>query len=379
MAESSYRRKYKLIVSDFHLGSGRYFRDGSRNILEDFNYDDAFVSFLNHYCTGEFANAEVELIINGDFLNLLQINYKGVHPYLMTERIVLEGVRQTVQGHLELFDGLKKFAAVPHHSIVYVVGNHDQGLLFEKPRQYLRDFLNHDIRFYDSHYEFDGVHVEHGHMHEWPSRFDPSKYFITHGLPEPVLNLPWGSLFVAKLLPRMKMERPYVDKVKPFASMLRWMIFNDIFFAIKWLFKVMVFFVETMILQKYYHKYSNLRTVVSILKEFTIYPNFEREAARVLEANREVHTVIMGHTHVLRYRRYREGKEYFNTGTWNEATSLQVGNLGTLICLTFALIEYPEIPAGVDLATTHDKTLTKPMVRLKEWKGIWRPEVDAAA
>lgn len=369
--------KIKLVVSDFHIGRGRFFKDGSRNILEDFHYDDAFISFLNYYSSGDFADSEVELVINGDFFNLLQINYKGVHTYLMTERIVLEGLRQIVAGHRDLFAALKNFAATPEHSVVYVVGNHDQGMLFEKPRKFLREVLAHDIQFFDSHYEFDGIRIEHGHMHEWPTRFDPNRYFISRGLPEPVLNLPWGSLFVAELLPKIKMERPYVDKVKPFSTMLRWMLLNDTLFALKSAFLCAMFFFDSLIFKRRY-RYSGLQATFNILREVTIYPLFHREARKVLEANPDINVVIMGHTHVLEHRQYREGKEYFNIGTWNEATSLQVGSLGTVVCLTFALIEYPELPPDVDAATTHDKTALKPKVKLKEWKGVWRPVLDAA-
>lgn len=369
--------KLKLVVSDFHIGSGAYFKDGARNILEDFHHDDAFISFLHYYTSGSYAESEIELVIAGDFLNLLQINYLGVHTYLMTERIVLEGLKRIVRGHFELFQAMKRFANTPWHSISYVIGNHDQGMLFEKPRQYLRDVLQHDVQFYDSHYEFDGVRVEHGHMHEWPTRFDSKKYFLSKGLPEPVLNLPWGSLFVAECLPKIKMERSYVDKVKPFPRMIRWMALNDTFFALKSLGRVILFLLDSLIF-KHRYRYSSLRATWDIIKEVTVYPKFDREAARVLEENPEISAVIMGHTHVLRYRQFRGGKEYFNIGTWNEATSLQVANLGTLVALTFAVIEYPDVPEGVDVTTAHDKTLTKPKIRLKEWKGIWRPEVDAA-
>lgn len=370
-------KKIKLVVSDFHLGRGRFFKDGTRNILEDFHFDDAFISFLRYYSSAEFEQTEVELVINGDFLNLLQINYKGVHTYLMTERIVLEGLRQIVNGHKELFEAMKLFAAQTGHSIVYVIGNHDQGMLFEQPRQYFREVLAHDVKFFDSHYEFDGIRIEHGHMHEWPTRFDPKRYFLSKGLPEPILNLPWGSLFVAECLPKIKMERPYVDKVKPFSTMLRWMVFNDFFFSIKAGLFVILFTLDSLLFKRRY-RYSTLRATLNLIREVTVFPTFDREAKKILETNPEINAVIMGHTHVLRYRQYREGKEYYNIGTWNEATSLQVGNLGTLISLTFALIEYPELAPDVDMATAHDKMVMKPKIRLKEWKGFWRPEIDAA-
>lgn len=359
------------------MGPGRYFKDGSRNILEDFNYDDSFIAFLDYYSQGEFQEASVELILNGDFFNLLQVNYMGVHTYLMTERIVLYGLQQAVNGHSELFEALKRFAKVPGHTLTYIVGNHDQGMLFEKPRRFLSDILSCDIRFFNHDYEFDGIHVEHGHMHEWQSSFDSKAYFITRGLPEPVLNLPWASLFVSEFLPKIKMERSYVDKVKPFSAMIRWMIVNDPWFALKTLGRVGVFVLNTLFLKKRYRA-RTLKATWNLLKDVTIYPHFDREAERIMHRAPELFAVIMGHTHVLRYRRFREGREYFNIGTWNEATNLQIGNLGTFVSLTYALIEYPEIPPDVDAATTRDKTALKPKIRLKEWKGIWRPEVDAA-
>ena len=57
--------KFKLVVSDFHLGKGRYFRDGTQNILEDFIYDREFAEFLNYFRLGDFAEAEVEPAAEG--------------------------------------------------------------------------------------------------------------------------------------------------------------------------------------------------------------------------------------------------------------------------------------------------------------------------
>src|SRR3954464_7374982 len=81
--------RFKLVVSDFHLGKGRYFADGTQNILEDFVYDREFADFLTFYRTGTYLDSEVELILNGDILNLLQMDTYGVHTHLITERSVM--------------------------------------------------------------------------------------------------------------------------------------------------------------------------------------------------------------------------------------------------------------------------------------------------
>jgi UDP-2,3-diacylglucosamine pyrophosphatase LpxH len=360
------------------MGLGRYFKDGSRNILEDFQYDDQFISFLKYYSSGEFSSAEVELIINGDFLNLLQVGYKGVHTYLMSERMVLEGLKRIVEAHQQLFDALREFAHIPHHSIVYIIGNHDQGMLFEAPRKYFESVIGQPVKFFDSHYEFDGIRVEHGHMHEWNSRFNPRRLFLTKDLPEPMLNLPWGSIFVAEVLPILKMERSYIDKVKPFSSLLLWMFIYDTVFSVKTAWRIFLFVLDTVVF-KFRYRFLDVPTTLSnVLREIQIYPQFEREARRVLKSNSDIHTLIMGHTHVLCYRRFREGKEYFNIGTWNEATSLSPESLGEKVVLTYAHVDYPEVSPDVDPQSAHDQKSLRPKVRLKEWKGYWKPVIDAS-
>jgi UDP-2,3-diacylglucosamine pyrophosphatase LpxH len=370
-------KKIKLVVSDFHIGSGLYFRDGTRNILEDFQYDDAFISFLNYYSLGEYYEANVELIINGDFLNLLQINYKGVFTHLLTERIVLDGLRQSFQGHRALFEALKRFAKAPNHKISYVIGNHDQGMLFSKAQKLFSDYIEAQVTFYDHYYEFDGIRVEHGHQHEWNCRFDLKRYIVSRNLPEPVLNLPWGSRFVAEFLPKLKIERPYLDKVKPFKNMIRWILLNEPLWAIRAAFMCLNYFFKNLIL-RIGNQHFTLGGTLRLLFELNLSTGFENEAKKVLMSNPNIQTLIMGHTHLPLYRRYREGKEYYNIGTWNEVTDLSIGNLGTKVTFTFALIEYPEMPKGVDPTTIHDKSYFRPKVRLKEWKGVWSPVVDAA-
>jgi UDP-2,3-diacylglucosamine pyrophosphatase LpxH len=377
-AVSATTRRYKLVVSDFHIGEGRYFKDGTRNILEDFQYDEQFITFLEYYSSGDYRDAEVELIINGDFLNLLQINYKGVYTYLMTERVVMEGMRRIIAAHQDVFRALARFAAIPGHKVSYVVGNHDQGMLFEGARRLFSEALATEVVYYDSHYEFDGVRVEHGHMHEWNSRFNPRRYFMTKGLPEPILNLPWGSIFVADVMPKIKMERSYIDKVKPFTALLAWMAIYDTMFGIRSLWKTVKFVINTLLF-KYRYQFVDMQyTLTNILKDLTIYPDYDHEARRVLKDNPEMRTLIMGHTHVLRYRRFRGGQEFFNTGMWNEYTNLAPGGLGTQVMLTYAFVEYPTVAPDVDQAALHDKASLRPKVKLKEWKGHWSPVLDAA-
>ena len=367
------RPRYKLVVSDFHLGKGRVLPDGTQNILEDFMYDREFAEFLDFYASGSYLKADVELVFNGDILNLLQIDTFGVFTHLITERSVVRAVERIVEGHPEFFAGLRRFVSVPGHTVTYVVGNHDAGMLWSGPREVFSKAVGAPVRFHDECFQFDGVYVEHGQQHEEFARIDAARPFIRRGLPEPVLNLPWGSLFVAVAMPRIKQERPHVDKVRPFKSFVVWTILHDLFWGIRTAWITLRFIGETLLFRRRFHIPNGVRATLRILREITFYPNYDQIAFRILEQNPEIHTVIFGHTHILRYRQWREGKEYFNDGSWNEVTNLELAEYGTRTRLTYAFVEYPPVSA---VAASADPAAGRPKTRLKEWRGLWKPEVE---
>lgn len=368
------RPRYKLVVSDFHLGKGRYFRDGTQNILEDFIYDREFAEFLAYHRSGDYADAEVELILNGDILNLLQIDTYGVHTHLMTERSVMRAVEKIVAGHPEFFLALRRFAATPGHSISYVVGNHDAGMLFPGARRVFSQACGTDVRFHDVAYVFDGIHVEHGQQYERFAATDMRRPFITRGLPEPVLNLPWGSLFVAVVMPKLKQERPHLDKVRPFSAFLTWVALHDPWWGIKTALRTLKFTVDTLLLKRRFQIREGVRGTLGLLKEISFYPNYDKIAVKLLDENDDINTVIFGHTHILRYRQYREGKEYFNEGSWNECTNLDLSDYGQKTRLTYAFVEYPAPGAGS--AGIAEPSRMRPKVRMRQWNGVWRPEME---
>ncbi len=252
----------------------------------------------------------------------------------------------------------------------YVVGNHDVGMLWPGPRRLFCEAVHAPVSFYDVKYQFDGIHVEHGQQYERFAQVDMSKPFITRGLPEPVLNLPWGSLYVAVLLPKIKQARPHVDKVRPPSAFIRWVLIHDFFWGVKAGLWSLKFIFDTILFRNRYQIHQGVKATLALLKEVTIYPNYDKIAFKILEHEESIHTVIFGHTHLLRYRQWREGKQYFNEGTWNEFTNLELDDFGKQIRLTYAYIEYPAVDLAVDL------TEKKPWVRLKQWNGSWKPEVE---
>lgn len=107
-----------------------------------------------------------------------------------------------------------------------------------------------------------------------------------------------------------------------------------------------------------------MRSLLKIVYENAIFPDLG-ESARSILMDERVHTVIFGHSHVYQYRQFGPNKEYFNTGTWTDITSLDIVSLGKITKLTFVSIEYPQ-DGG------------RPRGRLKEWRGYHRLEEDLA-
>ncbi|MFS4459599.1 hypothetical protein [Bdellovibrio sp. HCB2-146] len=356
-------KKVKVVLSDLHLGKGRLLEKGGLNSLEEFYFGEKLVEFIDYYSTGTYRDYEVEIIINGDFLNFLQCDYKGHILTVITEQVTLEILKEIVKGHKAVFDALKEFASKPGNSITYVVGNHDQGMLWPACRAYLNSVIGASIRYKNIVYYFDGVHIEHGHMHEAANRMDPKKFFLKKDLVEPILNLPFGSHFFLEVVLKIKQKYPHVDKIRPFGKMLRWALINETRLILHSFVMALGYFTKSAVVKDPRRQWP-IKRLLQVIFESAIFPDLSESARKVLSDER-VHTVIFGHTHVYQYRQWSEDKEYFNTGTWTDITSLDIVSLGKITKLTYVLIEYPEDGS-------------RPRGRLKEWKGYHRIEEDVA-
>jgi UDP-2,3-diacylglucosamine pyrophosphatase LpxH len=357
-------KKIKLVVSDLHLGLGVTLEDGRMNSLEEFYFDEKFVEFLKFYSSGKYSDCDVELILNGDILNFLQVDYQGHNLTVITASVTLFKLKKIVEGHKKFFEALRQFASGEKRTITYVVGNHDQGMLWPECRAYLNEVLQTNVKFKNIVYYFDGVHIEHGHMHEAANRLDPRKFFLKKSLAEPILNLPFGSHFFIDFVLRIKQRYPHVDKIRPFSRMMRWALFNETLFTIKGSFKLIWYFLRSMLINDPRRAFP-IKRIIKVFLESAVFPDLSESARKILSDER-VHTVIFGHTHVYQYRQFSNDSEYFNTGTWTELTSLDIASLGRITKLTYVLIEYPE-EEGV-----------RPRGRLKEWHGFHRIEEDVA-
>jgi len=346
----------KIILSDFHLGFGARDAQGERNILEEFYYDRQFAELLRYYSSGDYEKGSVELIINGDFLNHLHVFPDEPFADSLTERVTLERTEKIIAGHPVVFDALKKFLEQPGHSIVYLMGNHDLGIAWPKVQQQLKARIGSSLRILLDFYQEGGVYVEHGNRFSADNSLDLGNLFLTRGQPEPVLRMPWGGFFVIHFLNRIRRERPYVGRVYPFILYLKWALIHDFRFAVRTIYQMLAYFFRINFIRDPRRNF-RFRDTWKIASGYHFPEHLDRHAKKILFDNPEIKVVSFGHTHQALYRQFAAGKEYFNTGTWNELVSLDVANMGKNLQFTFVEV------------TLHEGKIQP---ALKEWKGEYR-------
>lgn len=348
-----------LSLSDLHLAEGRFLESGQANILEDFVEDERFYEFCEHFSSGDYLSKKVHLVLNGDIFNLVQIRTDATFTHIIDADYTLESLKKIKKGHPLFFEGLRKFLSAPHKKLTYVIGNHDASMAFREAQRWLCNELGEQVHFC---FEINvmGVHLEHGHRFEAINYVPESKYFIRDQRGRSILNLPWGSLFCIFVLPQLKKSRPLIDRVRPISSYIKWLIVHDFKFFLRMVSIVLKYLWQSRS-EDFVKQNRNFRTTLRVLKQSTVQLKYEKLAKKILKKNKSVHTVVMGHTHIKEWRRFPEGRYYFNTGTWTPNPSLDAGlyEEGTKLCYCFIEV--------------HEASQTLRKASLSLWQGRWRP------
>ena len=357
-------RKTKIVISDFHIGGGH--KKGAVNYYDEFTYDDEFYEFLDYYSSGEYEPQEVELIINGDFFDMIKVSVDGKYPDKITEAVAINKLKQCLDGHPKVEEGLKMFASRPNKSITYMPGNHDIDMIFPAAAKMFKERLtspeNRDsvnvITDRDSIVLEGGVHVHHGHQFEANNSFDYANILVKKSLTganleEPFIRIPWGTLFLLKVIIPLKNERFFIDHIRPFNYYVKWGLIYDTFFTLKLVAKGAYYWLKTRLNLLTQPGLPFSKGFQKLIDTIIFYPSLENYASRILKRTRGVHTVIMGHDHYERCRSYGEDKLYINTGTWVKMISLDAPHIGESLRRPYALVEYAGKETTVTLMDWH--------------------------
>lgn len=340
--------RIKLIVSDCHLSAGRFF-EGRLNPHEDFNLDDDMCDLFEHFSTGPYGEGvEVELILNGDYLDFLNVPVRGEFEDFITRERADYKCDAILAGHPKVMAAIKRFASQPGKRVTYLIGNHDADLAFPSVREKLIRAWDPEGRFpspvvtliHDKdRIEYpEGVEIRHGNQMEAASELDFERPFLKTSDGIEYLNIPWGSFYVLKIINRLKHEREQLDKIRPIKLFLAVGLITDPVFTMKYMFLSGYYFFKSRVLGAWRLR-RGLKNMWGILKEEAmLFQDLERPARKILDESPKVKTVIFGHTHRPMDKVYADGKQYINTGTWTKMIDLDWRYGGRQIRRTFALV-----------------------------------------
>ncbi len=336
----------KLVLSDLHLGTGQ--TKGLPNLFDDFRDDERFAELL-HYAGQGARGQELELILNGDIFDFLKVPINGLFPEAITASMGVLKLELCLRGHPLFVEALRTFLRPAGRSVTVLPGNHDMELVFpEVQARFTRALLGADrseqLRFIcqEDHLRLPGgVEIHHGHQFEALQAFDFKRLVLEREAAEPILNLPWGSLFILQVLNKFKEERPYLDKVKPFWPIFGAGLFFDTRFTVRAMTNALYYFWRARFSPRWRGRRPFTKLGRFVKDELSFFRPHEETAVRLFKARPELHALIMGHTHTEMVRTFGRGEQlYINTGTWVPMVNLTLEKLGEKTMRHFALIKY---------------------------------------
>ena len=233
-----------LVVSDFHVTSGKDQVSGRWSPTEDFFWDDTFRDFL----AGHATRPPTTLIINGDLFDFLQVlvfptveereeyqipteEINRAYGLQCSEACCEFQIEQIMDGHEVMLQALADFLAAGNNLRI-LKGNHDIQLHWPKVQEriFLRlqrfaertngKIAREQVKFMPWFYYVPGLlYVEHGNQFEETTAF---RNFLTPILPRgdedrhnPQIELDLSSLLVRYLTNRLEPINPLADNIRP--------------------------------------------------------------------------------------------------------------------------------------------------------------------
>ena len=337
-------QKVILVISDLHLGAGKMFK-GKRNLLEDFHYDNELIDFLNYYSSGDYQDIEVELIINGDFLDFLAVPYVEFYDdEFWSEKAALAKLRMIMDAHKGVLDAIARFISRPEKKIIYIIGNHDAEFVFDSMKEAFLNYfgdLSHKITLSNTISDYSptlGVNILHGHQYERAHDFDQENAVVETLSGEKYFIPPWGSYYVTNVINKYKQERSFINSVRPIKHFMIHGLIFDTFFTLRFMLSNFYYFVMVRFWHFYMVKRSLRQVFKDIFRELELFQDYETLTRHYFEENKNSRVLIVGHTHNPTLRIFNDGTLFINTGTWTRMVNLDLGQWNYGQVLTYAKI-----------------------------------------
>lgn len=337
-------KKVVLVISDLHLSAGVNYK-GRRNYLEDFLFDKELVEFLEYYSKDQYSNKEVELIINGDFIDFLAVPFINYFDDdFWSEEAAIEKLKIIMNAHTEVIDALNKFLETKNKKIIYIIGNHDAEFAIDSVRDAFEGFLTNKAKKNFSFYlegeyrPVEGIVIKHGHEYEIAHQFDLEKSVVKSSDGRKFFVPPWGSYYVIRVVNKFKEERSYVNQVKPIKTFLTYGLIFDTLFTLRFIFANVYYFIMVRFLDFYQSNKKLKHILKKAVSELELFQKYE-DLTRTFFNENDAKALIVGHTHEPNYHTYGDGTIFVNTGTWTRNVNLDFAGNQNPVNLTFAQVD----------------------------------------
>ena len=202
-------KKEIFILGDIEMGAG--------TLTDDFISDKALSSLILQFAEKKH---EVDLILNGDTFDLLKCPYivdnQLTYPRYNTEEVSVGKIRSIYESHPRVFEALRDFVKNSKHKVYFIIGNHDQDLLYKGVKREIRKILKGSKRnvCFRLKYNQHKVYVEHGQQYDFLNRMNPERLFL-HFKGRILLNVPWISYGIITRFLTLKEQRPFLERINP--------------------------------------------------------------------------------------------------------------------------------------------------------------------
>lgn len=334
-----------LVISDLHLSAGKNIR-GRRNFLEDFHFDRELIDFLIYHSSGLYEEKEVELVINGDFLDFLAVPYvEFFDDEFWSEKAALEKLKIIMKAHRPVLQALKQFLSKPNKTITYIIGNHDAELIFDSlKKEFISYFgpeletkinLRNDLH---THVPIPGVYIQHGHQYERAHEFDPDSSIVETPNSGKFFIPSWGSYYVINVINRYKQERPHINAVRPIKHFIIHGLIFDTFFTLRFILSNVHYYFMVRFWYYIKLKVGWKRVIKDLLRELTLFQDFETLTRDFFAQKPQAKLLIVGHTHNPSLRLFNDGTAFINTGTWTKMVNLDLAQGQEMTSLPYARV-----------------------------------------
>jgi UDP-2,3-diacylglucosamine pyrophosphatase LpxH len=342
---SSNWKKMVLVISDLHLSAGKNIR-GRRNFLEDFHFDRELIDFLVYHSSGLYEEKEVELVINGDFLDFLAVPYvEFFDDEFWSEKAALEKLKIIMKAHRSVLQAMKQFLTKPNKTITYIIGNHDAELIFDSlKKEFISYFgpeletkinLRNDLH---THVPIPGVYIQHGHQYERAHEFDPNSSIVESATSGKFFIPSWGSYYVINVINRYKQERPHINAVRPIKHFIIHGLIFDTFFTLRFILSNVHYYFMVRFWYYIKLKVGWKRVIKDLLRELTLFQDFETLTRDFFAQKPQAKLLIVGHTHNPTLRLFNDGTAFMNTGTWTKMVNLDLAQGQEMTTLPYARV-----------------------------------------